>query len=308
MSPTVIIEQIELILPKRVREKLRACPKRPNKGVHQWLNSMAASLHHYIGDQDCVAELLGKYSADCGREVTYDEIWDAVLDSAAWLGRQHGKASEHERTPKWPNPDPERIQEVVRQGPTLAELEASSPGRWSDAAPKTEQVIDVLFPCNPLLCAAQKKEHSVTAPREAWRGQLSRMQYVVPSPMTSQYGINKKGKESSRCLANTGPRAFLVVECDNAKLDDQAAIITHLAKRRRLALVVFSGGESLHAWFPCGDEAEDKLREFFTEAVLLGADPITWTRSQLVRMPDGLRDGAIRQRVIYFNPAVMEVK
>jgi hypothetical protein len=40
-------------------------------------------------------------------------------------------------------------------------------------------------------------------------------------------------------------------------------------------------------------------------AVRLGADSHTWTRCQLVRMPDGIRDNGNRQRVYYFAPSVV---
>jgi hypothetical protein len=41
-------------------------------------------------------------------------------------------------------------------------------------------------------------------------------------------------------------------------------------------------------------------------AVSLGADAATWTRSQFVRMPDGLRENGNRQVVYFFNPEVMK--
>jgi hypothetical protein len=41
-------------------------------------------------------------------------------------------------------------------------------------------------------------------------------------------------------------------------------------------------------------------------AVSLGADSATWTRSQFVRMPDGMREGGARQMVYFFNPEVLK--
>src|SRR5258708_1983457 len=107
MSADTILQQIEMLLPKSVQEKLRSCPHRPRKGVHPWLNSTAASLHHYLGDQDCIAALLRRYSEDCGRPVEDDEIWNAILDSADWLGRERSKPKNRERRPKWPEPNKE---------------------------------------------------------------------------------------------------------------------------------------------------------------------------------------------------------
>src|SRR6201987_3774767 len=43
---------------------------------------------------------------------------------------------------------------------------------------------------------------------------------------------------------------------------------------------------------------------FMSQAVMLGADPRTWSRSQFVRLPGGLRLGEkrSRQNVFYLNP------
>jgi hypothetical protein len=93
-----------------------------------------------------------------------------------------------------------------------------------------------------------------------------------------------------------------VTEFDHGTFDEQAALIWHLTAWAPLVMVVLSAGKSLHAWWSCRGVPEEKLRAFMNYAVALGADPITWTRCQLVRMPGGLRNGVRRQRVIYFNP------
>ena len=89
-------------------------------------------------------------------------------------------------------------------------------------------------------------------------------------------------------------------------LDLCAAIHAELANVRPLALVVHSGGKSLHGWYPCiGEKEEETMHRFMRFAVSLGADPATWTPVQWVRMPDGIRDNGQRQRILYFNPAVL---
>ena len=103
--------------------------------------------------------------------------------------------------------------------------------------------------------------------------------------------------------SNTGPRRFLVCEFDTGAPDDHAALLLHLATRAPLVLAVHSGGKSLHGWFYCAGQAEEKLRRFMSYAVGIGADPATWTRSQFVRMPDGQRENGKRQVVYFFNPA-----
>lgn len=97
------------------------------------------------------------------------------------------------------------------------------------------------------------------------------------------------------------------MEFDRGSFDQHAALLAHLGKSEPLVLVVHSGNKSLHGWFRAKtDEAQS--REFMQSAVSLGADHATWTLCQFVRMPDGRRDNGKRQRVVYFNPAVLEVK
>ena len=128
------------------------------------------------------------------------------------------------------------------------------------------------------------------------------MQLIVPSPMSATRGTTKEGRESAHCLDNTGPRRFLVVEFDKGSFDEHAALLWHLSDFAPLATAVHSGGKSLHGWFYCQGEPEDKLRRFMSYAESLGADRATWTRSQFVRMPGGTRDGGCRQSVFYFAP------
>jgi len=118
--------------------------------------------------------------------------------------------------------------------------------------------------------------------------------------MSAITGKTKDGRESKHTLDNTGPRRFLVVDFDEGDLDDHAA--TAASPRRLAALVcaLYSGNKSLHGWFLVDGLPEEKVLKFFRYAVSLGADRATWTRSQLVRLPDGLRDeNGTRQRVFF---------
>lgn len=119
--------------------------------------------------------------------------------------------------------------------------------------------------------------------------------------MSATTGLTQEGRPSARCLGNTGPRQFLVVEQDSGTPDEQAAILLHLAERAPLVLALTSGGKSLHGWFSCQGTSDDKLKAFFNYAVMLGADPATWTPCQLVRMPEGRRDNGKRQAVLFLN-------
>jgi hypothetical protein len=144
-----------------------------------------------------------------------------------------------------------------------------------------------------------------TRSRFEWDGKLAAFQLIVPSPMTARVGHTQDGKESAHTLETTGSRRFLVIEQDGGTIDEQAAVLLHLAHRAPLAVAVHSGSKSIHAWFYCSSQPEEKLRRFMGYAVSLGADRATWTRSQFVRMPDGTRDNGRRQAVYFFNPEVL---
>jgi len=230
---------------------------------------------------------------------------------------------------KLPEADLEQIDKIIQDGESLIDLWEVSPFRLESDEPLSEMVTDILFPGNPLLCCGWDFWRCQTKPRERWRSRLSSMQFV-PSPMREVKGRTLKGKISQRSLHNLGSRRFLVIEFDfreknsdgsNTQFtallrklsgagfeiqDLYASLLLHLAERAPLALVVHSGGKSLHGWFYCLGQLDHRLYQFMEYAVSFGADPITWTRCQLVRMPEGLRDTGIRQRIFFFNPGVIK--
>ncbi len=217
----------------------------------------------------------------------------------------------------------EVIEAVTEAGNGLVDLWEASPICLDSNSPMTDEVIDILFPGNPLLCCGWSRHRFDTRPRIHWH-KLQGLQFIVPNPMTALRGLTKARKLSAHALSNTGLRRFLVVEFDfdqnhsteAARLltrlqtegldvrDLCAALLLHLAERAPLALAVYSGGKSIHGWFWAAGQSEATLSRFTRYAESLGADPATWTRSQFVRMPDGLRDNGSRQTVYFFNPEV----
>jgi len=285
-------------LTNRVQGVLGSCPKAGN-GVHRWLFVAALKLHAECADKEVLARLLEEATANCGREVTSAEIENAIRNSQRSI---ENPARKTQPVHRWPVCEKEQIQAVVRDGPNFAQLADMSPIKWNDDIQHTEEIIDALFPGNRLLCAAPKLNYSLTRTREEWRGFLEKQQFIVPSPMSATYGTTQSGERSTRTLDNTGPRRFLVVEFDTGTFDEHAAVLIHLAKYAPLAMVVHSGNKSAHGWFFCAGEPDEKVETFFRYAVSLGADRATWTRCQLVRMPDGQRENGSRQCVVYFNP------
>jgi hypothetical protein len=288
-------------LPQWTNELLASCPKAGN-GVHHWLFVTALKLHRYFPDKDELERLLDMATRKCGREVTATEIENAVSNSQRVIENPTGQT---QPVHIWPASNEEQLQAVVRDGPTFAQLADLSPVQWRDNARHTEEIIDLLFPGNPLLCAGPKQSFSLTRTRDEWCGFLEKQQFIVPSPMSATHGMTLSGKRSMRTIENTGPRRFLIVEFDRGTFDQHAAVLLHLAIYAPLVMVVHSGNKSAHGWFFCAGGQESVVERFFRYAVSLGADPATWTRCQFVRMPDGQRDNGKRQSVIYFNPSLI---
>ena len=197
--------------------------------------------------------------------------------------------------------------------------------------PAQAEVIGCLFKPDELVCFGCMVEQPEVIHMQAPATAPDSAQYIVPSPMSALQGPTKAGKQSARSLSNTGPRRWLVIECDfsaedaatlgaASTLDACAAVLLRLSEFRSPVLVVHSGGKSLHGWFPVvpGEPEipeESSLWRFMAYAVRLGADRATWCRSQWVRCPGGTRrdaagrvlmnadGGPIKQEVLYFNPA-----
>jgi hypothetical protein len=277
-----------------------ANPPRPGEGFHNWLFRAARALWKCGRDEPDIVAILESAATTCGRRVTTREIADAVKNSRASAFQPASLQWQ-----AWPSVNTEQREAITASGFGLVDLWEISPIRFEDAAAHTEKIIDVLFPGNPWLCVAATQSKFKTCRREELRGELSKLALIVPSPMTARTGYTQEGNESEHSLENTGPRSFLVIEQDRGTIDEQSAILYHLAQRAPLALAVHSGSKSLHGWFYCAGVAEQKVSRFFRYAVALGADSTLWTPSQFARMPDGLRDKDNRQTVYFFNPEVI---
>jgi len=295
-------------LPHFVRHLLSA-PPQAGDGVHVWLFRVARQLHAHLPAVTIFALLKSRTSA-CGRHVSDSEIMEAIRNSlaCAWQPSK-SKTRRSVSNPKWPTLNLELRAKIIREGGGLVELQHISPYRIEDKAWQTEQIIDRLFPGNPLLCVGQSNRDFDTRTREDWRGKLALKQLIVPSPMTRRFGQRKKdNKLSAHTLENTGARRFLICEFDSGTFDEHAALLLHLGGFAPLVCAVHSGGKSLHGWFFVAEQPEVKVERFFRYAVSLGADSQLWTRSQFCRIPGGTRDNGNPQRVVYLNFKPMEAQ
>lgn len=325
---------------------LESCP-RPGEGVHTWTFRVLCMLAQHTRYDSELREVARRYIRRYATRAVPDseiesQISNARLYASGWSGASPGGPKQivsTDRSPKWPPADLVAIERIVREGPTLAELIKRSPIYVDHGGFPTSTILEVLFPGDPLLCCGSDKYTFETMPRSAWTD-LGRMQFIVPSPMSNVQGRTKEKKLSYRSLDNTGPKRFQVVEFDFKPVDSDnqdggqqhgrdskaslvrrlnedgfsvldmcSALLWHLAQHRKLALVVHSGGKSLHGWFYCNGEADESLKQFMKYAVQLGADTATWSPSQPLRMPEGTRTDAahqgVRQAVHYFNPAAI---
>ncbi|MCB1064287.1 MAG: hypothetical protein KDN20_15395 [Verrucomicrobiae bacterium] len=242
----------------------------------------------------------------CRRAVPDSEIFDAIENSAQIKNEQdlnlYGSPDN-----RWPEVDYYDIQEVVSSydNPIKRLWEASAFGSLQyyhlNFAPA---LVQMLFPGDPLICAGESVKRMKTRHVFEWGPEICSTELIVPSPMIAREGMNLKGEKSTRCLANTGPRRFLVIEFGGATIEAQACLHMHLAMRLPLAMVVHSGGRSLHGWYFVAGLSEDSANSFMRYAVSLGAGPHTWTPCQAVCTPGGERrvgSELVRQEVYFLN-------
>ena len=235
---------------------------------------------------------------------------------------------------KWPALDSVRIRELVEPGWGLYDLWERSPVKFDSSESHAEQIIDILFPGDPFLCCGWTQYEFETRRREPWRGELHGLQFIVPNPMLEMQGRTQGKRLSQHAKESTAARVYLTIEFDFSEKEASeirgkrqkerqeainqiaqewhqkgisvaeacSALHLDLARRLPLVLVVHSAGRSLHGWYYVYGQADQRLLPFMQYAYSIGADHVTWTRSQFVRMPDGLRDGR-RQATFYFDPS-----
>src|SRR5262249_1369032 len=225
-------------------------------GLNNWFYRTARVLHPYRDSAEII-ELLR--AATAGEPVKRGEIERAVERSKATAWQPGQAAQRLTQALAWPKVNVEQREALIASGAGLVDLWEISPVRFDDNERRTEEIIDALFPGNPLLCAGESHCDFETRSRSEWRGELAALQVIVPSPMTARIGYTQERKESAHALSITGPRRFLVIEQDGGTIDEQAAVLLHLAERAPLALAVHSGSKSIHGWFYCVGQTEERL-------------------------------------------------
>lgn len=126
------------------------------------------------------------------------------------------------------------VEAVASGGNGLVDLWEASPMRLDSNAPRTDEIIDILFPGNPLLCCGWNRHRFDTRPRNRWY-KLDDLQFIVPNPMTTPRGLTQRRTLSAHALSNTGARRFLIVEFDfdASNSPEEARLLGRLATEGR---------------------------------------------------------------------------
>jgi hypothetical protein len=315
-------------------EEYLLVPPTAGQGVHQWIYGAAHKTYKFLEAAEQIA-LLNWAIHKCGRAPSPPNEIEATVRKVR-NQRDRGDCSS---LPAWPKPEPERTDQLVMTGPTLAEFhELSAIQALSD---DPVYWLNILFSDDPLLCIARElvshgtgrspeiKRYWATRIKSQWTQQdLCRYGLIVPNVAVSTSGHNQERKPSRRCSEMFPARTYLGIELDYSTLsrdgsketvwapwirkweragrsvqDACAAVLWHLNSFGPLILAYWSGGKSIHSLFRAHDATETVLRRHMTHAVKLGADPVTWSTCQLIRLPAGTRTAnGNRQLVCYFNP------
>ena len=257
-----------------------------------------------------------------------DRAWEANGDISKLVdGKPRGKASGPSKVTLGKF-DPTKLERFERM--TMTELLAKSPG---DVKTEPLEIIKALFSEKDLVCAEtadQKYEgHAIWEVGKLQeeikksKFEIDDFKFLNPSTFLEKAGITQKGKSylSKRCNDDVAQRCYMLLECDvkeggereggkglytkEEALAIRERFITfcmELAKYLPLAMVVDSGGKSIHFWFWCGEWTEE-VERVFAIACAHGADKAMRVLSQKARMPnvsgyDDRRD----QKLLYYDP------
>jgi len=234
-------------------------------------------------------------------------------------------SSQTESIPKgsWPNVDYELIRQIAQPEAfvILGNRNASLP-------PASDEILERLFPGDPILCTASEDKILRSDFLRNLRGSLSSLIYVVPSRMRKLSDNAVATPLQAPREETIAPREYLVITIDAclekvstpgkpivscfsqaAGLPDLdhihllSSVILHLAAHAPLAMTVVDIGR-MQAWFACLGEEESSLREFMNLAVRLGCETEGWDKCMPVWIPDVMFPGdrpKNRPVVLYFN-------
>ena len=177
--------------------KVLECPDE-GQGVNNWTIRTAWQLRKDgINAEQAYSILLGR--------TTRAESWVAEAEIARAIEtvyRTKSKASTRKARPKWPQRQKEAIEAIIKSPVALDDFRNNSP---SSTGISPFEALDLLFPGDPMLCLGKRPDRIDTRPKSNWEQDIMKCQLVVPNTMTQRTGLTQSGRESLRCLQNTGP-------------------------------------------------------------------------------------------------------
>ena len=264
---------------------------------------------------------LGKAGHQASMDRTGEHLVRSYSDIVAETAEEFfsgAPAASHYRRSKWPDFNRAKVLELTthwQDEASFAAWEEDSPTIVSELT--TQDVLSYFIRPGEFGCRGRQVYDFETLPLARFLLRAERFQFVVLNPMKGLEGKKKNGSPSAKCDDNIKCRRVIVIEFDAKKFGDlagnrekffslQAALHRHLATIQPLALLLFSGNESLHGTYAVKGVPDERLILFMREAVSLGADRALWTPSQFTRMPGGTnRETHARQTIHYFNPEVL---
>src|SRR5260370_770908 len=125
-------------------------PPQSGEGFHLWLFRAARALWKCGRNANDIHEILEIAAPTCRRHVPAQEINDPRKNSQTSAFQSAGVQRR-----AWPGVNREQREAIIANGSSLVDLWETSLERFEDNATHTEQIIDALYPDNPLLsCAA----------------------------------------------------------------------------------------------------------------------------------------------------------
>ena len=308
----------------RYREKLATLPASGGGGCHPALLGVASlGVMCGIPAGDIFQDLRQQVHGD--RNVPDREIQEAI-DKAAReheVGTASGCAGVRVKPRSKPGFDgPAALRRIVEQGRGAceADIHERSPIRidWQ-AEEDSFRVIDALYRPEDVIFIGMREcrpaLHGNIRTAAEWgvafrKGCPGHHQpHIIPNPLTGGLGPTADGTgETLRGDACVAQFRFAVVEFDGLPREDQLAF--WWAARLPVALLVDSGGKSVHGWVRvqgvgCAtDWARVVERHLFGDLLEpLGVDPACKNESRLSRLPGHFRqEKGAWQRVLYLAP------
>jgi hypothetical protein len=309
----------------------------PTHGIHQDIFKKAVFLSNSqleVSESEAVDLIKGKFdSSPRSRKLKKGEVENAVRTAfnSSYTVNCSTRVQDVHHTTKT-SPDSywnQSLETIGTSSLSLGELKECADDflwtvedLWEDSPVKVDgcspiEILSCVYQEDDLICMGKLNSPKTKSIGE-WKADGTNGDLFCPNPMRVEVGINKEGRESSRCRDNAGRRFSIVYECDELELsfDQKASLIRCVWEKSEanLRMVVHSGGKSLHAHFEASDDEEVNTL-FMHVAAKYGGDPHMYYPEQTSRLPNAVRlkpssnrallddqGMPIRQKCLYLDP------